>query len=245
MHGSSRVHRLAPHCKIVGALLFVVLVSLTSRELFGAFAIYALALGVIAKVAGVPIRFVLRRLLVEVPFLLFLVLLPFIGGGETRSLLGVEVSVEGLWIVWNVAIKATLGLATMIVVGATTPVTELLRGLERLRAPRIITAIAGFMVRYADVVTGEMRRMKIAREARGYDPRWVWQAKALSYSAGSLFIRSFERGERVYTAMLSRGFDGSLPTTVEFRSSTPADWLVSLSLPLVAALSIAIGSLVT
>ena len=241
MHGSSRVHRLAPQCKIVAALLFVVLISITGRELFGAFAIYALAVAMVAKISGVRIAFVLRRLLVEIPFLLFLVLLPLIAGGETKSLMGLEVSVEGLWVAWNISIKATLGLATMIVVGATTPVTELLRGLEKLRTPRIITAIAGFMVRYADVVTGEMRRMKIARESRGYNPRWAWQAKALASSAGSLFIRSFERGERVYTAMLSRGFDGSLPATAQVRNSSPADWLLSLSLPLVGALAIAIS----
>ena len=217
------------------------LVSITSRELLGAFAIYALAIVLVAKVSGVRVRFLLRRLLVEIPFLLFLVLLPFITAGETRSLLGIDVSVEGLWVAWNVAIKATLGLATMIVVGATTPVAELLRGLDKLRAPRIIIAIAGFMVRYADVVTGEMRRMKIAREARGYNPRWLWQTRALASSAGSLFIRSFERGERVYTAMLSRGFDGHLPATAQVRSPTPADWLLSLSLPLIAALAIAIS----
>ena len=220
------------------------LVSITSRELFGAFVTYALAVGTVARVSGVRIGFVLRRLLVEIPFLLFLMLLPFIAGGETTNVFGVEVSTEGLWVAWNVAVKATLGLATMIVVGATTPVSELLRGLERLRTPRIITAIAGFMVRYADVVTGEMRRMKIAREARGYNPRWVWQAKALASSAGSLFIRSFERGERVYTSMLSRGFDGSLPSTTPVRAAGAADWALSLSLPLVAVVVIAFASVI-
>ena len=65
------------------------------------------------------------------------------------------------------------------------------------------------MVRYGDVITGEMRRMKIARESRGYDPRWIWQAKAVARSAGALFVRSYERGERVYLAMASRGYAGT------------------------------------
>ena len=72
-------------------------------------------------------------------------------------------------------------------------------------------AITSFMVRYGDVITDDLRRMRIARESRGYDPRWFWQARAVATSAGALFIRSYERGERVYVAMLSRGYDGAMP----------------------------------
>ena len=85
---------------------------------------------------------------------------------------------------------------------------EFLRGFERLHMPRAFTSTLSFMIRYLDVIADEMRRMQVARESRGYDPRWIWQAKAVAASAGALFIRSYERGERVYLAMLSRGYDG-------------------------------------
>lgn len=236
VHGSSPVHRLAPQCKLAAAFLFVIAVVVTPREAFTAFVVYAAAVGFVTKLAGVRLRFVVRRLLIELPFLLFLLFLPFIAGGEMTRVLGLELSIEGLWAAWNIAIKSTLGLATTVLLGATTPVADLLRGLDRLHTPRIITAIAGFMVRYTDVVTGEMRRMKIARESRGYNPRWFWQARALASSAGSLFIRSFERGERVHTSMLSRGFDGALPSMGHTSDATSAQWFASLVLPVAAGL---------
>jgi cobalt/nickel transport system permease protein len=77
--------------------------------------------------------------------------------------------------------------------------------------PLQLVQIMGFMIRYLDVVTDEFRRMQVARESRGFrgrDPRhWPVIAK----SAGVLFIRSYERGERVHLAMLSRGYSGRMP----------------------------------
>jgi cobalt/nickel transport system permease protein len=117
---------------------------------------------------------------------------------------------------------------------ATTAVPELLTGLERLRVPRVFVAVAGAMVRYADVITDDMRRMRVARLARGHDPRWLWQARAVAAGAGALFVRSYERGERVYLAMQARGFDGRLPVLDEQRA-TVGEWTTVLLVPAVAA----------
>ena len=117
---------------------------------------------------------------------------------------------------------------------ATTSVPELLVGLERLRVPRLFVAISGSMIRYADVITGEMHRMRIARQSRADDPRWLWQAKAVATSAGALFVRSYERGERVHLAMQARGFDGSLPPLDDHRA-TKGQWSAALALPALAA----------
>jgi cobalt/nickel transport system permease protein len=122
-----------------------------------------------------------------------------------------------------------------VIVAATTPVPELLRGLERLRLPRAFTTIAGFMVRYADVIADELRRMRVARLSRGYDPRWIWQARAVAATAGALFIRSYERGERVYLAMVSRGYAGSMPVLEDLGASR-GQWLAALAVPGAAAL---------
>ena len=91
------------------------------------------------------------------------------------------------------------------------------------------------MMRYGEVITGEMRRMKIARQSRGYEPRWMWQSKAVASSAGALFVRSFERGERVYLAMASRGYDGSLPALEEHAASR-LQWAAAMTVPAIAAL---------
>lgn len=232
--GDSPVHRLGPQCKVAAAILFVFAVVATPREAFWAYAAYAVLLAAVAAVAHVPPVVVARRLRVELPFVAFAFLLPFVGTGERTHVLGVSLSVDGLWGGWNILVKATLGIACTVLLVSTTPVPALLHGLERLKVPRVFTAIAGFMVRYLDVVTGELRRMSVARQARGYDPRWLWQARAVASSAGALFVRSFERGERVHLAMLSRGYTGALPVLDE-HGATTVEWLTALALPLAGA----------
>ena len=90
---------------------------------------------------------------------------------------------------------------------------DLLLGLERLRLPPRLVQIASFMLRYADVITGEIARMRIARESRGFTARWSGRLAAVGRAAGALFVRSYERGERVHLAMLSRGYAGTMPAT--------------------------------
>jgi cobalt/nickel transport system permease protein len=219
-------------------LVFVCAVVVTPKEAMWAHALHAaLLLGAVAS-ARIPLPFLLRRLGLELPFISFALFLPFVSGGPSIDVGPLAVSRAGLWGAWGVIAKATLGLAASILLAATTSPTEILRGLERLRVPRALTAIAGFMVRYADVVTGEVRRMSVARQSRAYDPRWLWQARAVAASAGALFIRSFERGERVYLAMVSRGFDGTLPSPAVPAAPARA-WVAALSAPVLAVLAAA------
>jgi cobalt/nickel transport system permease protein len=215
-------------------MLFVFAVVATPPTVPLAFVGYGACLYAVALLAGVPLRFVARRLLFEMPFLLFALALPFLAAGDRVSVLGHSLSVNGLWGAWNIGSKATLGFASAILLAATTPVADILYGLERLHAPRVLTSIAHFMIRYADVITGEMRRMQIARESRGYEPRWLGHVRALAASLGSLFLRSYERGERVYLAMVSRGYAGSIPVVADHGAGARA-WITALSLPAAAA----------
>jgi cobalt/nickel transport system permease protein len=233
VEADSPVHRTPAAVKIVDTLLFVLAVVATPREAFWAFGGYAVVLLAVAVVARVPLGILGRRLAIETPFVLFAVLMPFVAQGPRVEVLGLSLAVEGLWGAWNILVKATLGLLATLLLTATTPLTGLLAGLDRLRVPRAFTAIAGFMIRYADVVADDMRRMRIARMSRGHDPRWLWQARAVASSAGALFIRSYERGERVHAAMLARGYDGSLPRTTE--TVAPRDWVSGLIVPALAA----------
>jgi cobalt/nickel transport system permease protein len=234
IHRHSPIHRLNGQCKVAAAFLFVCAVVATPREALPAYAAYAILLGVVASTAKVNLGFISRRLVLEVPFLLFALFLPLLGGGPRTELLGVSLSVEGLWSAWNILAKATLGTITTIILGATTTVAEILHGLERLRMPRVVLAIAHFMVRYADVITGEMKRMKIARESRGHKASWIWQGRVIASSIAALFIRSYERGERVYLAMVSRGYNGAVPI-LDARSPTAGEWVGAFMLPLAGA----------
>ena len=108
-------------------------------------------------------------------------------------------------------IKGTIGVLASLTLAATTEPQDLLRGLQRLRTPDLVVQIMGFMIRYLDVVTDELSRMMTALRSRGCDPRSPRHWPVLARSLGALFIRSYERGERVHLAMLSRGYDGRLP----------------------------------
>ncbi|MEU5881355.1 cobalt ECF transporter T component CbiQ [Spirillospora sp. NPDC047279] len=232
--GGTLVHRLPPQCKLVAVVAFVLAVVATPREEMWAFGLYAVLLAAVAGVARVPPGFVLRRMVVEVPFVAFALLLPFVARGPRVEVLGVALSESGAWSAWNILAKASLGAVAMIILAATTEPRALLLGLERLRMPALLTQIATFMLRYLDVIMGEMRRMRVARASRGFEARDVRDLAVLGRSIGALFLRSYERGERVYLAMVSRGYDGRMPVIGD-GAATARQWTAAALLPAAAA----------
>jgi cobalt/nickel transport system permease protein len=236
----SPVHRLAPEVKIAAVLLFTIIVVVTPRTEFWAFGGYAVLLVVVAVIARVPGLWLAKRATIELPFVLLAVALPFAGQGARVDWLGLSLSVDGLHGAWNIFAKGTLGVLASLLLAATTTMRDLILGLGRLRCPTVFTQIATFMLRYLDVLADDARRMRIARLARGYDPRFLWQVKAFAVSVGALFLRAYERGERVYLAMVSRGYNGRLPTSESGRAPA-GQWAAAAVLP-VATASIALAA---
>ncbi|MEU8818803.1 cobalt ECF transporter T component CbiQ [Actinoplanes sp. NPDC048796] len=230
----SPVHRLAPEVKIAAVLLFTIIVVITPRTEFWAFGGYFVLLTAVAAAARVPALWLAKRATIELPFVLLAVALPFFGQGERITWLGMSLSVDGLHGAWNIFAKGTLGVLASLLLAATTTMRDLILGLDRLRCPAVFTQIATFMLRYLDVLADDARRMRIARLARGYDPRFLWQVKAFAVSVGSLFLRAYERGERVYLAMVARGYQGRLPRPADDRAPT-GQWLAAAALPVATA----------
>jgi len=210
-HGHSWLHRAPAHLKLLALLAFMLVVVATPRLWFPVFGVYLLVLCALVASSGVPPLYLVRRLVVEVPFLVFALVLPFVASGPRTEVLGLSVSAHGLLGAWGLLAKGTLGVLASLLLAATTEPRALLAGLERLHLPTQLVQIMGFMIRYLDVVTEEMRRMQVARESRGFRARNPKHWPVLAKSAGALFIRSYERGERVHLAMLSRGYDGTMP----------------------------------
>jgi cobalt/nickel transport system permease protein len=233
--GDSPVHRMPAECKLVAAFAFVLAVVVTPREQFWAFGVYAVLLAALTAVARIPPGLVLRRMLIEVPFVAFAVLLPFVATGEKVHVAGLALSVEGLYGAWNVLVKGTLGVTCSILLAGTTDLRSMLAGLDRLRMPPVLVQILTFMLRYGDVIAAEMHRMRIARESRGFQARNIRQLPVLARSAGALFIRCYERGERVHLAMLSRGYEGRLPA-LGVPTATTRQWAAAAVLPGLALL---------
>ncbi|MDQ2791096.1 MAG: cobalt ECF transporter T component CbiQ [Pseudonocardiales bacterium] len=235
------VHRLAPQCKVAATVLFVLAVAATARGVYWPYLWYLLLLAPVATLARLPPLTMVRRLLVEVPFVLFVAALPVLGGPPRTTVLGVGLSVPGLHSAATIVLKATFGLLATGILAATTPLPEIITGLERLRVPRVFTAVAAFMVRYTEVLTAEWAMMRTAALCRGGDPRWLWQVRDVTAGLGALVVRSFERGERVYLAMASRGYTGTLPSALTGASASRLAWSAALAVPALAAIGTALA----
>ncbi|MDX2968094.1 cobalt ECF transporter T component CbiQ [Kribbella solani] len=229
----SPVHRIPAQIKLVALFVFVLAVVSTPAAVFWAFGGYAAMLVIAVVVAKLPAPVVSRRLAVETPFIVFALLLPFVATGPRIDVLGLHLSQSGVLGAWNVLAKGTLGVIAAIVLSATTSPRELLAGLERLRLPATLVAILSFMVRYLSVVSDDLHRMRIARESRGYTGGRAGHLKAVAGGVGALFVRSFERGERVHLAMRSRGYTGRMPQ-LSVQGASSLQWTQGLAISLLA-----------
>jgi cobalt/nickel transport system permease protein len=210
-HGHSPVHRAPAHLKLVALLGFMLVVVATPSDWYAAYAVEALLLLGVVALSRVPVTYLAPRMVIEVPFAIFALLMPFLAHGPRTEVLGLTVSEPGLHAGLALLVKGTIGVLASLTLASTTEPQEVLRGLQRLRMPDLVVQIMGFMIRYLDVVTAELGRMMVAMRSRGCDPRSPRQWPTLARAMGALFIRSYERGERVHLAMLSRGYDGRLP----------------------------------
>ena len=105
----------------------------------------------------------------------------------------------------------------MIVFMTSTEFPVLLKALEKLKIPTIVVLVLSFMYRYVFVITDELMKMKQAKESRSIGgSKWL-HIRTLANMIGTLFIRSYERAERVYVAMRLRGFNGSIKTLHTFQ----------------------------
>jgi cobalt/nickel transport system permease protein len=222
---SSPIHRLDPRAKIVGLAGITVVAVSTPLDAWPAFAACALALAAIAAAARIGPGLVWSRVRVILPLVVFVAaFVPFVRGGPAIELGPLSISEAGLATFALVTAKAAIGALSAVLLGATTGFPDILHGLERLRMPRLLTVIAGFMYRYVFVIADEARRMRAALAARAYRPRHLGQVAALGRMVTALFLRSYERGERVYLAMLARGYSGTMPrlATIAFRRADVA-----------------------
>jgi cobalt/nickel transport system permease protein len=209
---ASPVHRLDPRAKIAGLAGITLVGVSTPPRYWPVLAACALALAAIAAAARVGPGVIWSRAKVVLPLVVFVaVFVPFVRGGETVDVGPLAMSRDGLTTFAAVSSKALIGTVSAVLLAATTSFPDVLHGLERMRAPRLLTLIAAFMYRYLFVIGGEARRMRVALAARGYRPRHALQAAAIGRVATALFLRAFERGERVYVAMLARGYAGATP----------------------------------
>lgn len=229
--------------KIAAVLAFIVVSVATPITQWQAFIAYFVAIFAVSIVAKIPTFTLLTRALIEIPFIFFAILMPFFGAGERFEIGPLNLYRESLLAAAAIVVKGTLGVLSAVVLSTSTTARELLRGLEKLYLPKLMVQIAAFMLRYVNVINDEMERMKIARESRGFIATGIKDWKVLATAASALFIRSYERGERVHLAMLSRGYTGVLPHD-QSEGATLRIWAQGLSLPIFAAVILIVTSVI-
>lgn len=200
---------LAPEAKVAGAVALAAAILAVPAASWPLFVLVATLLTFLLVAARVTLRWVATRLVVLVPFGVLALVLPFVALGERRDMGPVEVSVPGMVAGALFATRCALALGVALVLVATTSAADLTEGLARLRVPAALVLVLTTMVRYLGVVGGDLHRMTVARASRGDGRGRAGQWMAAAAGVGRLFVRSYERAERVHLAMLARGWDGT------------------------------------
>jgi cobalt/nickel transport system permease protein len=203
----SPLHALDARTKLVGfaALIMAVLLIPSGRDFV--FFSYFFLIAILAGISQIPLGFIVRRTLTILPFIILATL-----AAPWRGISGLS----------TLFLRAILCMIVLIVLTNTTRFVELLRGLRGLGCPQILSSNLGFLYRYLFVLTDEFMRMRQARDCRrvGHAPHR--KELALTGSMlGTLLVRSFEHAERMYNAMLSRGYAGEFPVVNPHRFSWP------------------------
>lgn len=195
----SPIHRLDPAVKIISLLWIIIISVTTSPEKYSIFGIYLSLVFIVIFLSKIPISFILSRSAIVIPFAIL-----------TSIFL---ITTSGFIAAWNVVIKSYIGVLCIILLSSTTPFPALLNGFRRLKVPKIFILLSSFTYRYLFVLLDEVMRIRQARDSRCFKGRWIGEAKVIGNMVGTLFVRSYERGERVYMAMASRGFEGDIKVT--------------------------------
>jgi cobalt/nickel transport system permease protein len=229
-------HSLAPRTRLLCALLMVFAIALTPNGRWWTWAIYGLGVLGVVFFSRVTKKVLLKRIAIEFAFIGTVLLgTLFRDGGEVLWSWGIfRITTEGLTVLGSVAIKALLSLFTLNILTLTTSVPALLNALTALRVPPLLVAILASMYRYINVLIREFQAMRTAAASRNLASNSIWQRFVIGNMMGTLFIRTFERGERVYQAMLARGYQG-VPVVEKVPPGGRRDYLV-MTLTMILAL---------
>ncbi|MCC6446748.1 MAG: cobalt ECF transporter T component CbiQ [Armatimonadetes bacterium] len=243
--GTTWLHRLDPRSKTAVFMLIALLVVLTDVRRWPVMAVTLAFLALTAAAARIPPGVFLARLSLALPFVLMVaVSLPWMAEGPSgRVPVGPWlVSRRGLYVLAGVSVKSSLAVLSLSLLSMITRFPDILAGLHRMRVPHAMLLLLAFMYRYLFVLAEEAHRMMQARESRsaGVLP-WSRNLRVVGAMAASLFLRTYERAERILQAMLSRGFDGEFRTLSVLRLSPLDSLFIGLAITFMS-LGLALGT---
>lgn len=197
-----------PKAKIISLFALIILCVTLPPGKYEALLAYGIFALFLLSISNIPVRYFFGRILAILPFVGFFILtIPFFWANGNMQMLSLYVTVVS---------KALISITVITVLTSTTGFERLLQGFEELGFPRILLMLLGFTYRYQYVITDEVERMKRARDSRLWGGTFLWHSRILGQMAGMLFLRSYERSERIFLAMSSRGFEGVKPLKRRF-----------------------------
>src|SRR5215216_5260024 len=220
----SFLHRLDPRAKVVVTVVFILSNALLPDGAWIAFGLSWLFLLLANLLSSLGLGFSFKRSLVALPFALIALTVLFSIPGKPLSTFhflfwDLTITDTGLLRFVSILIRSWLSVQMAILMVATVRFPDLIHALQHLRIPAILTTIIAFLYRYLFVLADEVFRLMRARESRaaaapGRRPgrSVAWRAGVAGHMAGQLFLRSYERSDRVYNAMLARGYAGHMET---------------------------------
>jgi cobalt/nickel transport system permease protein len=220
----SPIHALDARVKFVLTVAFILTTALCPP---GSWPVYILLFAVILSIgilSDLGVGNIMKRAMLALPFVL--AALPVIFTLEGTVLFSasigpwtLNVTQPGLERFLSIAMKSWISVQAAIILATSTPFPDLMISMRAVHIPRLLVAIFGLMWRYLFVMADEVLRLNRARASRSgqVDQPGLkaggsisWRAKVTGNMAGSLFLRSFERSDRIYMAMLARGYDGEV-----------------------------------
>ena len=226
----SPMHRFDPRAKLIAFLFLifsVVLIPDLKIAFIGLFfAVFMLIL------SRIPLAFVLSYMKWVALFVLsFFVILAFtFPGEEIATFYFLSITAEGLYTGSLITIRAFSAVILIFPMIGTMRFDTTIKALDRLKVPNSLVQMLMFTYRYIFVFIDEFQRIWTAMESRGFKLRTTLYAlRTIGKALGMLFVRSYERAERVYRAMRSRGYTGNPKTLVEFEIRMK-DYLLAVSI---------------
>ncbi len=220
----SFLHDLDPRVKVVVTIAFILSNALLPDAAWIAFVCSLLFLLFVTALSNLGITFTLKRSFIALPFALIAITVLFSIPGKPISsfqflMWNFTITDAGLMRFVSIVIRSWLSVQMAILLVSTTRFPDIIHALEHLRVPSILTTIIAFLYRYLFVLADEVFRLLRARESRSAGAAGTrsggsvaWRAEVAGNMAGQLFLRSYERSDRVYNAMLARGYTGHLHT---------------------------------
>jgi len=221
------VHRLDPRAKVVSTILFLFTVISFPKYEIAALIPFFLFPVLLTTLGDIPVRFLLKKVVIVSPFAIFIgIFNPLLDTRTVAVIAGVTLSAGWLSFL-TILIKFTLTISAALLLIATTSFPGICHALRRLGVPAIFVSQLLFLYRYLFVLMEEAMRLVRARDMRSFGEHGSGMTIVVRL-IGTLFLRTVERAERVYSAMLSRGFNGDMPS-VKQHSLRPVDVLYVLA----------------